>query len=780
MVHGRVWRGAALLCAAGAAVAGLTAPPAGANAAPEPATATPAIKAGAFYNLLLANDGSVWSWASNNFGVLGTTPAGVNRAAPAKIDGLTDIVAISADEYHNLLLHADGTVSALGSNQWGQLGTTTDNGTTNAHATPETVGGIGNAVAVDAGAYHSAVLDADGDVWMFGDNYFGQLGSATGNGVATAHPTATKVAGLSDITAVSAGGWHTLALRKDGTVWAFGENDQGQLGMAADGAAHPAPSPVAGLSDIMAIAAGQSWSMALKADGTVWTWGDNGVQQTGQPAGPDVTTATMLSGLTDVTAVSADEVNGIALKSDGTVWGWGDAFYTQIGTTGGAPHAINGLTNVVSIAMGQRHSAYLDRDGKVLTLGENGSGQLGSASPSSTSTPLEVSGVTAPRVAATSTAARRLVDTRAGGTTVDGTDAGDGARATGTTMELTVTGRAGIPATATAVALNLTVTNPTGTGFVVAYPCGASRPLVSNLNYRAGQTVANLAVVKIGTGGKVCIYNEGASAELVVDIDRYQPAGAGFSPLTPARLYDSRSDGTTIDGLEQHTGSRAAGTTTEVTVGGRGGVAATDKAAVLNVTVTNAAGAAFVTVYPCGGSRPLASNLNVTAGATVANVAIAKLGTGGKVCIYNEGGALDLVVDVTGAYPTSATLTSLTPARLLDTRATGTTVDGVGQAGGAQGTGSVTEISVLGRGGVPFNADQVVLNVTATEGSSLGFVTVYPCGTDRQLTSNLNYSAGSTVANVVITRVGNAGKVCLYSEGGSTHLVVDVSGYIAS
>jgi len=248
-----------------------------------------------------------------------------------------------------------------------------------------------------------------------------------------------------------------------------------------------------------------------------------------------------------------------------------------------------------------------------------------------------------------------------------------------------------------------------------------------------------------------------------------------FSSLVPARLLDTRADGGTVDGGFVAGGLRAAGSVTELVVAGRGGVAADASTAVLNVTVTDASGAGYVTVFPCGSERPLASSLNFVTGSTVANGVVARIGASGRVCLFVSE-STHLVVDVTGFFPAGAGFTSLVPARLLDSRGEGATVDGTFVNLGVRPAGSVTELKVTGRGGVATNATAAVLNVTATDPAGEGYVTVYPCGSARPLASSLNFMPGATVPNGVITRVGSSGRVCLFVST-ATHLVVDVAGY---
>jgi hypothetical protein len=375
----------------------------------------------------------------------------------------------------------------------------------------------------------------------------------------------------------------------------------------------------------------------------------------------------------------------------------------------------------------------------------------------------------------------RLLDTRnPGGRTVDGLHQQTGRIAAGVAYELPVAGRPGVPATAASAVLNITAVGPVDGGFITMYPCGA-QPDASSLNFDAGSVVANAVVARLSVRGMVCIYSS-ADTDVLVDASGYFPSTAALVPLdAPARVLDTRSPGGhTIDSAHQQTGRVAGGATYELPITGRAAVPAGAATVVLNVTAVNPTDDGFVTVYPCGEPRPDASNLNFAAGAVVPNAVWARVGAGGKVCLYSSS-ETDLLVDVSGYFPTTTSLRSLVaPGRLLDSRKPGgRTVDGGNQATGRVAGGSTYELPVGGRAGVPSGAKSVVLNVTAVGPSGAGFVTVYPCGEAQPDASNLNYVEGAVVPNAVIARVGTGGRVCFYTEA-ETDLLVDVSGYFIS
>jgi hypothetical protein len=367
----------------------------------------------------------------------------------------------------------------------------------------------------------------------------------------------------------------------------------------------------------------------------------------------------------------------------------------------------------------------------------------------------------------------RILDTRDGTGGIVG-PVGPGA------VDVQVTGRGGVPSTGvSAVAMNVTVTQPTASGYLTLYPAGTSLPLAANLNFTPAKTVPNLVVVKVGTAGKVSMFNSAGNTHVIFDVAGwYSDAATGgnagrFRPLVPARILDTR-DGT---GGGVRLGP---GASLDMQVSGRGGVPATGvQAAVLNVAVTATTAGSWLTIYPTGEARPLAANVNFNAGDTVSNRAMVKLGSGGRVTIYNNAGSTDVVVDVGGWYTdasvvgTAGGYTPLVPARILDTR------DGTGGITGTRLAASTVDVQVTGRGGVPASGvSAVILNATVTGPTAPGWLTIFPAGTVRPLTADVNYAAGETRPNLVVVQVGAGGKVSLFTSA-STQVVFDVAGWFS-
>jgi 5'-nucleotidase len=373
----------------------------------------------------------------------------------------------------------------------------------------------------------------------------------------------------------------------------------------------------------------------------------------------------------------------------------------------------------------------------------------------------------------------RLLETRTGPNdkTVDGLFEGGGRVAAGGTVELTVAGRGGVSADATAVVLNLGAVLPSADGFLTVWPCGETRPLASNVNYYAGNVVSNSVLAKVGEDGKVCIYTL-AETHLIADVNSEIASDGSPIPVSPARLLETRTgpNDKTVDGLAQGKGRVAAGSTLELVVAGRGGVPSDAKAVMINLGAVLPDGPGFLTVFPCGASRPLASSVNYDGGDVVSNSVTAKIGIAGTICIYSLAGT-DLIADVNGYVPVDGTPEPLVPARLLETRngPNDKTTDGQFEGIGRVAAGSTTELLVAGRGGVPADASTVVLNVASILPSGPGFLTVHPCDEDRPLASSVNYDGGDVISNGVVAKVGGDGTVCIYSLV-ETDMIVDVTG----
>jgi alpha-tubulin suppressor-like RCC1 family protein len=337
--------------------------------------ANPAIALGDSHGILLNAQGNVLAFGYNGNGQLGNGST-FSTPVPTPVSGVAGVTRIASGANHALALRSDGTLVAWGYNLAGQLGDGTQVTRPNAVA----VSGPGFVSAISAGRYHSLALKADGTAWAWGLNVEGQVGD---NSNVSTRLAPVQVTGLAGVVAIAAGGRHNLALLSNGNVLAWGSNDSGQLG---DGTTTLKRSPVlAAISGVIAIAAGESHSLAIKNDGTVWAWGANGFGQLGDGTTTNrllpVAVASLGSG---VGLIACGEKHSLAVKAGGAMYAWGNNTNSQLGNGANAnsplPVALTAPTAVVSISGGARHSAAIDANRKLYVWGDNFFGQVGNKS----------------------------------------------------------------------------------------------------------------------------------------------------------------------------------------------------------------------------------------------------------------------------------------------------------------------------------------------------------------------------------------------------------------
>ncbi len=788
------------------------------------------VVSGFHHSCVLKSDNTVACWGRNQSFQVGvnpgnhpfdavTDPNGPFQSVPATVPALTNVASVSAGDEHSCALKTDGTVWCWGSNQHGQLGQPLTGGGAIFPDTPNAmqVPGITTAVGVTTGSFHSCAVLKDGTVQCWGQQSVNQVGTTVatiidpdGAGPADARPvvsTPTTIAGLANVLAIDAGAYFTCALIADGTVRCWGSNISGALGTdTALGASTGVPQTVAGLDRINGITAGFAHACARKTSGAVLCWGANDKGQLGDGGDGPTSQPQPVVGLTSgVTSLVAGYYHNCAVRQDGTAACWGENTHGQLGnnstTSSNVPVTVTGLTNASAIAPGFAHTCAVRLDQKVACWGGNQYGTVADdASPVDSLVPKIVAGlvaintapaVTPPGGGSAPTPApvvtdqpyrslvqpERVLDTR-DAATVDGLMRNVGLVGPGV-VEVPVAGRGSTPSGAASVFVNVTVVDPRGQGYVTVYPCGQVMPSSSNVNFVAGQNVANAAVSRVGDGGKVCLYASVAT-HLVMDVAGYFPDSTSFSPLVkPVRLLDTRVGGSTDDHADQGVGRQSGGSVYALQVSGRsplpGGVASV----ALNVTVDNAADAGYLTVYPCDQGMPNASVVNYQAGQTIAGLVVAKASAAGTVCIFTSAAA-DLIADASGYFATAVSYTPLAnPVRFMETRAGAPdTPDHVAHGEGPRAGGSTYKLTVGGRNGISATAGAVLLSIAVPSPQQDGFVTVYPCGTSRPESSNLNYQAGKTIANTVAAGIGSARQVCIYVYG-TTDVIVDVAGTLA-
>jgi hypothetical protein len=283
------------------------------------------------------------------------------------------------------------------------------------------------------------------------------------------------------------------------------------------------------------------------------------------------------------------------------------------------------------------------------------------------------------------------------------------------------------------------------------------------------------------------IYNSAGWTDVVVDVVGFSTTtttgnDGRYNPLPPSRIDDTRA------GMGQPHSGQTLGPyqSIDVQVTGAGSVPANGvEAAVLNVTATESSAPSYLTVYPAGTARPVASNVNFQAFQTVANRVITPMGAGGKVTVYNDSAAANIIVDVNGWYSdasgtaTQGIYTSVNPGRVADTRPAPYRVGSVSRLA----PGQTVNFQIAGGWGVPAMwlsppPTSVVLNVTVTGPNSAGWITVYPAGLPTA--SDLNFAVGQTVANLAVATLGANGSVNITNQApGAVDLVIDVEGWFS-
>jgi alpha-tubulin suppressor-like RCC1 family protein len=358
------------------------------------------VTAGDAHTCALQPSGAVLCWGDNSAGQLGNGTIGASSPAAVAVKGLTDAIALSAGARHTCALKGNGSVACWGSNSSGQLG----DGSINDKAAATTVVGLTDAVAISAGqdlpigVAHTCALKANGSVVCWGGNTYGQLG----DGTRTDRTTTVAVTGLSGVVALSAGSNHTCALKANGSAACWGLNTTGQLGTNPNAdipiansflntKINPTASQVISLTNAVALSAGSYHTCALKANGSATCWGNNSTGELGDGTTAISTISATVKGITDAVAISAGGIGfnakgsisyrgrTCALKANGAVACWGaivngGRIRAQSQAT---PTIVAGLTETTALITGAYHTCALKKDGSLACWGNNDSGQLG-------------------------------------------------------------------------------------------------------------------------------------------------------------------------------------------------------------------------------------------------------------------------------------------------------------------------------------------------------------------------------------------------------------------
>ncbi len=365
--------------------------------------------------ITLLADGSVWTWGYNQNGQLGDGSQN-NNSMPGQVLGpggtgfLNNVTMVMGGELHNVALKSDGTVWAWGSDVTDQLG---DGGTTNS-LWPKQVSGLSGVTKLGSRGYHSVAVESDGTVWDWGSDRFGALGDGK-NIQNPGYTTAVEVIGVNNPIMVTAGYMFSVALLQDHTLVAWGNNADGEMGNGTSGGYQSSPQPVPGIDNVVWVSAGWTHVVAIRSDGTVWTWGANswtgsfdcedtyddnnlgffcGYGKLGDGTENDHYTPEQVPGLSGaIMALAGDSYTAVLLR-DGTVWTFGSNGAGQLGVTGIyqslSPIQVQGLCHAVYIMARDFHSQALCSDGSLWSWGSGTSGELGNGAFSNSAVPVQV------------------------------------------------------------------------------------------------------------------------------------------------------------------------------------------------------------------------------------------------------------------------------------------------------------------------------------------------------------------------------------------------------
>lgn len=713
-------------------------------------------------------DTSVYCWGAGS--VVSELTVGFigDSVLPERVPGLIGTIDVDVTSTHACALTDDAVVRCWGINLDGQLQFEPTARLTPGFAFP------GLATTDISTGLQTCAVTAGGGVTCAGLDVLGGL-EADESTIAPA-----SVPGLEGIAEVSSSFFHKCARALDGTAFCWGLNSVGEIGIppppgppSRDNIVPPTPVP--GLTGATAVATGGEFSCASTGSAAL-CWGSDQYGQLGNDAAfvnssapvdvvvpATTTTVDMLdAGLNHACARVVTAIGAIA-----GCWGRNDDGQLGDGTTTNRPTFVStGVLFPKAIATGSSHTCAIDAASEVWCWGENDDGQLGLGNTVSHSTkqklppfPATPTALAAGRSHTCALLVTQKVYCWGENTSREaGQSAGDQY-----TVPVEVIGLGNV------VQISSAFSTTCARLADMSATCWGSNTLG-----QVGAAPFRRTPVAVDPGGAMSI----ATRSELVPI---------FTPVEPARLFESRSEQPTIDGESAGGGTIGANTEVEVQVAGRAGIPANADFAVLNITAVKPATTGFLTAHSCRTPRPVTASLNYARPAgvgslDVGNESIVELSATGTACVYTSG-ATDLTVDVTAYGSTRGGYDAITPSRILESRPGEPTVDGQFELSGPIEAGTEIRLQVRGRAGVSTTANAAVMYVAAVNPTGVGFVTAHPCESTRPLASSLNFSTlptGQSInrGNEVIAPINaDDGAVCLYVSA-TTHLTVDVVGSI--
>jgi alpha-tubulin suppressor-like RCC1 family protein len=347
--------------------------------------------------LALKTNGTLWAWGNNNFGALGG--ASNNRSSPVQVGALTTWSKVAASRSSSSAIRTDGTLWVWGNGEFGRLGV----GSLNNFSSPVMVGTATNWVQVSQGFQFQTVLNSSGEIWNCGANSQGELARDTGGNDRSAP---TQVGALTTWQKLALGGLFNAAIRTDGTLWAWGYNDQGQIGVSSSFLAFISPVQVGTMTDWSQVACRYDSMSAVKTGGTLWSWGDSSSGELGTNDLVDRNSPVQVGAMSDWVNVFAGPLADcvLALKSNNSLWGWGhsatDCFGEGSATNRSSPVQVGvgeswQFVSAAGGVIGRYYSLALTTTGALFGAGDNTYAQTLSTSVTwRTSSPIQVGAMT--------------------------------------------------------------------------------------------------------------------------------------------------------------------------------------------------------------------------------------------------------------------------------------------------------------------------------------------------------------------------------------------------
>jgi alpha-tubulin suppressor-like RCC1 family protein len=342
------------------------------------------VSAGGGFTLGIKTDGTLWGWGYNAYGQLGDSTF-TDKNVPVQIGVDNNWEVVSAGSNHSSAIKTDGTLWSWGYNQDGELGDSTQ---VNKNI-PTQIGTNNNWQAISSGFYHTLAIKKDGILWAWGGNFdegngvirdtVGQLGDST----VFISIVPIQIGNSNDWKRVSAGHLHSLAIKKDSTLWAWGYNGSGELGDNTYINKY-APTEISNAKDWLSVSAANEFSVALKKDGTLWSWGFGAYGELGDGntfSSEKIPTQVGSDFNWDSVSAAGDGDHVLALKNDHTLWSWGENSLGDLGngnnTNQTAPAQVGTNINWNTICGGYGHSIILDNNGTLWACGRNDFGEIG-------------------------------------------------------------------------------------------------------------------------------------------------------------------------------------------------------------------------------------------------------------------------------------------------------------------------------------------------------------------------------------------------------------------